>query len=107
METPGAISNLKGVPMKRLLQRWGSVFIAFSLVFLLAFERRGKPFAGRTFWLYILLYAISRFIVEIYRGDPRGTVMGLSTSQFVSVVTLPIALVMLARLRKTGAAATA
>jgi phosphatidylglycerol:prolipoprotein diacylglycerol transferase len=70
------------------------------LVLLLVFERRGRPFPGRTFWLYILLYAISRFIVEIYRGDPRGTVFGLSTSQFVSVVTLPIALVMLARLRR-------
>jgi len=70
------------------------------LVLLLVFERRGRPFPGRTFWLYILLYAISRFIVEIYRGDPRGTVWGLSTSQFVSVVTLPIALVMLARLRR-------
>ncbi len=74
------------------------------LVFLLWFERRGKPFAGRTFWLYILLYAISRFIVEIYRGDPRGTVMGLSTSQFVSVVIVPIAIVMLARLRRVPAA---
>ncbi|HEX5068994.1 MAG TPA: prolipoprotein diacylglyceryl transferase [Vicinamibacterales bacterium] len=74
------------------------------LIFLLAFERRGRPFPGRTFWLYILLYAISRFIVEIYRGDPRGSVMGLSTSQFVSVVTLPIAVIMLMRLRKTAAA---
>jgi phosphatidylglycerol:prolipoprotein diacylglycerol transferase len=77
------------------------------LVFLLVFERRGRPFPGRTFWLYILLYAISRYIVEIYRGDPRGTVWGLSTSQFVSVVTLPIALVMLARLRKKNAGAAA
>jgi phosphatidylglycerol:prolipoprotein diacylglycerol transferase len=72
------------------------------LILLLVFERRGRPFPGRTFWLYILLYAISRYIVEIYRGDPRGAVWGLSTSQFVSVITLPIALVMLMRLRKTA-----
>jgi phosphatidylglycerol:prolipoprotein diacylglycerol transferase len=77
------------------------------LIVLLVFERRGRPFPGRTFWLYILLYAISRYIVEIYRGDPRGSVFGFSTSQFVSLITLPIALVMLARLRKTRAAATA
>jgi hypothetical protein len=37
--------------------------------------------------------------VEIYRGDPRGTVMGFSTSQFVSIVIFPIALVMLLRLK--------
>src|SRR5919201_3454735 len=39
------------------------------LIVLLASERRGRPFAGRTFWFYILLYAISRFIIEFYRGD--------------------------------------
>ena len=71
------------------------------LIFLLVFERRGRPFPGRTFWLYMLLYAISRFIVEIYRGDPRGTLLGLSTSQFVSVLVVPLAVVMLLRLRGT------
>jgi phosphatidylglycerol:prolipoprotein diacylglycerol transferase len=72
------------------------------LIFLLIFERRGRPFPGRTFWLYMLLYAISRFIVEIYRGDPRGAIWGLSTSQFVSVLIVPLALVMLMRLKTTS-----
>src|SRR5881396_4419190 len=44
------------------------------LVFLLLTERKGKPFPGRTFWLYMLLYAVSRFIIEYFRGDPRGEV---------------------------------
>jgi phosphatidylglycerol:prolipoprotein diacylglycerol transferase len=67
---------------------------------LLATERRWRPYAGRTFWLYILLYAISRFIIEFFRGDERGMVFGaLSTSQFVSVLILPISLLMLLRLR--------
>jgi len=74
------------------------------LVILLVFERRGRPFNGRTFWLYILLYAISRFIVEIFRGDPRGMVFGISTSQFVSLLILPVAIVMLLRLRGARAA---
>ena len=39
---------------------------------LLATERRGRPFPGRTFWGYMLLYGISRFIIEFYRGDARG-----------------------------------
>ena len=38
-------------------------------------ERRGRPFPGRTFWSYMLLYGISRFIIEFYRGDPRGMVV--------------------------------
>ncbi len=72
------------------------------LVFLLLSERRGRPFPGRTFWLYMLLYAISRFIIEIYRADPRGAISGLSTSQFVSVLIVPLAIVMLLRLRTTS-----
>ena len=36
------------------------------LIVLLVTERKGRPFPGRTFWLYMLLYAISRFIIEFY-----------------------------------------
>jgi phosphatidylglycerol:prolipoprotein diacylglycerol transferase len=74
------------------------------LVLLLVTERRGRPFAGRTFWLYVLLYGISRFIIEFFRGDDRGIVLGVSTSQFVSLIAVPLALVMLARLRGRTAA---
>jgi phosphatidylglycerol:prolipoprotein diacylglycerol transferase len=66
------------------------------LVFLLAFERRGRPFPGRTFWTYMLLYGVSRFAVELFRGDRRGMVFDvLSTSQFVSVLLVPLSIVML------------
>jgi phosphatidylglycerol:prolipoprotein diacylglycerol transferase len=47
----------------------------------------------------MLLYGISRFIIEFYRGDSRGTIdflwMALSTSQFVSVLIVPVSVVML------------
>ena len=72
---------------------------------LLFTERRGHPFAGRTFWLYMLLYAISRYIIEFYRGDDRGVIFGMSTSQFVALVVLPVSLYMLWRLRRAPAAA--
>src|SRR5882757_3281436 len=68
---------------------------ALILILLLATESRGKRFAGRTFWLYMLLYAISRYIIEMFRGDPRGTVFIFSTSQFISVILVPLALAML------------
>jgi phosphatidylglycerol:prolipoprotein diacylglycerol transferase len=74
------------------------------MIVLLATERRGRPFEGRTFWLYMLLYGISRFIVEIYRGDERGMIMGVSTSQFVSLVVVPLAVLMLVRLRRRAVA---
>jgi phosphatidylglycerol:prolipoprotein diacylglycerol transferase len=79
------------------------------LTILLATERKGRPYAGRTFWLYMGLYAVSRFIVEFYRGDlQRGDVFGvLSTSQFVSLLLVPVAVTMLAILRRRGSAAAA
>jgi len=70
------------------------------LIVLLVTERKGRPFPGRTFWLYMLLYAISRFIIEFYRGDDRGTVGMFSTSQFISIVLAPLAIVMLAYLSR-------
>ena len=70
---------------------------------LLATERRGRPFPGRTFWGYLFLYAVSRYIIEDYRGDPRGTVFGIfSTSQFISLVLAPLSLAMLVWLSKTA-----
>jgi len=65
------------------------------LILLLATERKGRPFPGRTFWGYMFLYAVSRFIIEFYRGDPRGMVGAFSTSQFVSLLIIPLSLVML------------
>src|SRR6185295_10962912 len=35
---------------------------------LLLLERKKDRFAGFTFWLYILLYAISRYVIEFFRG---------------------------------------
>jgi phosphatidylglycerol:prolipoprotein diacylglycerol transferase len=65
------------------------------LLFLLTTENTGRKFPGRTFWLYMLLYAISRYIIEFYRGDERGSVGPFSTSQFISLLLVPLAVIML------------
>jgi phosphatidylglycerol:prolipoprotein diacylglycerol transferase len=70
------------------------------LLVLLATERKGRPFPGRTFWGYMFLYAVSRFVIEFYRGDPRGSVGMLTTSQFLSMILAPLAIVMLVALRR-------
>jgi phosphatidylglycerol:prolipoprotein diacylglycerol transferase len=73
---------------------------------LLVTERRGRSFPGRTFWGYMLLYAISRFFIEFYRDDPRGMMFDLSTSQFVSILLGPLSVAMLIWLgRRTDAPA--
>lgn len=70
---------------------------------LLATERRGHRFAGRTFWTYLLLYALSRYVIEIYRGDPRGMVLGvMSTAQLISAILAPLSAAMLIWLSRVG-----
>ena len=90
---PAAMANVGtplGVPLHPT-QLYEAGAEALILVFLLAFERRGRPFPGRTFWSYMLLYGVSRFVIEFYRGDSRGMVFDvLSTSQFVSVILVPL-----------------
>ena len=102
---PLAAANV-GTPLDVNLhptQLYESVAALVILGVLLAFERRGRPFAGRTFWTYLLLYPAVRFVIEFYRGDPRGTVFDmLSTSQFVSVLLVPLSIVMLALLARSG-----
>jgi phosphatidylglycerol:prolipoprotein diacylglycerol transferase len=70
------------------------------LVVLLWSDGRGRPYPGRTFWLYMLLYAISRFAIEYVRGDERGTIGIFSTSQFISLLLAPLALAMLIALAR-------
>ena len=100
---PAAMANVGtplGVPLHPT-QLYEAGAEALILAFLLTFERRGRPFPGRTFWTYLLLYGISRFVIEFYRGDNRGMVFdALSTSQFVSVILVPLSIVMLVLLSR-------
>src|SRR6266850_3907450 len=61
---PFAASNV-GTPLNvplhpTQLYEAGAEFLI--LMVLLGTERKGRPFAGRTFWMYMLLYAVSRFV---------------------------------------------
>jgi phosphatidylglycerol---prolipoprotein diacylglyceryl transferase len=68
------------------------------LIGLLAFEKKGRAFPGRTFWGYMLAYGVTRFVIEFYRGDGgRGLYFqeAVSTSQVISIILIPLSLAML------------
>ena len=99
---PEAAANVGtplGVPLHPT-QLYESAAEALILVLLLWTEKKGKPFEGRTFWSYLVLYGISRFVIEFFRGDERGTVGMFSTSQFISIVLAPLAVAMLVYLSR-------
>jgi phosphatidylglycerol:prolipoprotein diacylglycerol transferase len=95
---PEAAANVGtplGVPLHPT-QLYESAAEALILVLLLWTEKKGRPFEGRTFWSYLVLYGISRFVIEFFRGDERGVVFGtISTSQFISLIIVPVAIGML------------
>lgn len=103
---PAAALNV-GTPLNVPLhptQLYESLAGLAILLVVLALERRPGSYAGRTFWQFVLLYAVSRFIIEFFRGDDRGAVAMFSTSQIISLVLAPLSLVMLAWLARPAAA---
>lgn len=71
---------------------------SFLVFLILQWAYRRRSFDGEIFWLYVLLYSITRGIIEIWRGDlVRGFVIPgvLSTSQFIGVLTAIASLGML------------
>lgn len=60
---------------------------------LLAYSRRSKR-TGNVGALYLILYGTGRFLIEFLRSDDRGAVGILSTSQFISIGIVTVALLM-------------
>jgi len=59
---------------------------------------RHKRFDGELFWGFSLLYSITRFIIEFFRGDQvRTEVLSLTIPQLVSITLATLAIVFLTR----------
>ncbi len=76
------------------LYEFGALALIF-LAILLIWRRR--TFEGQVLLTYLLLYSIARFVIEFYRGDPRGTFTGISTSQWISIAMFVFAIVVYAK----------
>ncbi len=60
-----------------------ATLVIFVLLLMLAKRRK---FHGQIVLVYALLYALARFTIEFWRDDPRGGLLGVSTSQFIAIV---------------------
>jgi len=81
---------------------------ALLIFFVLQWAYRRKTFDGEVFWLYVLLYAITRGVLETFRGDSvRGFLIPgvISTSQFIGLVAAAAAVGMLVYLSRRRRAA--
>ena len=66
----------------------------FANAFVLLWLDRKKKCDGQIMALYLMFYSAGRFVLEYFRGDlERGSVGALSTSQFISVFTFILGVV--------------
>ncbi len=73
----------------------GLNLILFILLLLYAKKR---PAEGNLLGLYLAGYACIRFFLEFFRYDAaRGMILGLSTSQWISILLLPVGIILLTR----------
>lgn len=61
----------------------GASLVIFVILLVMA---RKRKFHGQIVLAYALLYAVARFIIEFWRDDPRGSLLGISTSQFIALL---------------------
>ncbi len=73
-----------------------------AIFFFLIWMERRKSFDGQIFWLFLLLYSIGRFLIEMLRDDPRGFFFHplVSTSQGISILFAMASLFMLFYLKR-------
>ncbi len=89
-----------GIPLHPTqLYESGVTFLIFAF---LVWLRPRRAYPGQVVLIYILLYAAARFTIEFYRGDWRGWVGPLSTSQFIAVALALGALAFLMIRRRRG-----
>jgi phosphatidylglycerol:prolipoprotein diacylglycerol transferase len=53
--------------------------------FLILYLAGRKKYDGQVFVAFVALYAFARFVIEFWRDDDRGGLLGLSTSQLIGV----------------------
>jgi len=65
-------------------QLFEAAFLFLLTVALVWLLKKRRVFGTVTGW-YLVLYGVWRFFIEFYRGDDRGFVGALSTSQFIAL----------------------
>lgn len=69
----------------------------FAIAGILYFYASKRPVRGRVASMYLMLYSVGRFIIEIFRADYRGSIGPLSTSQIIAVLIFVTGTVMFFR----------
>jgi phosphatidylglycerol:prolipoprotein diacylglycerol transferase len=96
---PNSLARLN-VPLHptQLYESTSSLIIFFFLNWM----EKKKTFDGQLFWLFLFLYSVTRFFIEMLRDDPRGFLFRglLSTSQGIGIFLAILSIFVLFYLKK-------
>jgi len=92
-----APAGVKVLPTQLFSSAGDFVIMAFLL-----WHYKRRKHVGDTGYVYMLVYGVGRFFIEMLRNDNRGAVGVLSTSQFISVFIVAAASLLLYRNKKVG-----
>ncbi|MFO8052690.1 MAG: prolipoprotein diacylglyceryl transferase [Candidatus Omnitrophota bacterium] len=90
--SPAGLENAKVIPTQLISA--GFLFILFLFLFTI---RNKVTHIGRLTAYYLLTYSLFRFIIEFFRGDPRGFFFIFSTSQWISLFFILLAIIILGK----------
>lgn len=91
-----APNNVPLIPTQ-LISSVGNFVIAGILLW---YSKKSKT-TGMVGAMYLVLYSVGRFFIEIFRNDYRGSVGSFSTSQWIAIGVVILALCLMAILQKT------
>ncbi|MFN2167007.1 MAG: prolipoprotein diacylglyceryl transferase [Anaerolineae bacterium] len=85
-----ASKNQPSLPVHptQLYESGGCLLIALALAL---WVHPRKRFDGQVFCLFLVSYAALRFVLEFFRADDRGGMLGLSTSQLIGIAAVAAA----------------
>ncbi len=78
-------------------QAWEAAACLAIFAYLYFWRRTRKRFDGQLFYLFLMLYAVARFVIEFWRDDPRGDFLGLATSQWLGIPLFAVGAALYAR----------
>ena len=100
---PDSLAKPLGVPLYPT--QLFDIAVNLTILVVVFFVQKKQKFDGQLFLIYLMMYAVGRSIVEIFRGDEaRGFLFNgaLSHSQFIAIIVLIVCGYFWYRLRGKG-----
>lgn len=92
-----SINGVTRFPVQ-LLEACGNIILSVVLFILLSKREKNQKLKGNMIYIYLIAYGVMRFADEFLRGDLiRGFVGFLSTSQFISIISIAVSAFLLYR----------